>query len=90
MSHQQFADTYLNREHLFSMGTEEVSGTHYVSIPVSNGMVDYEERYGIDQASFDHFSVDVQAALEFVQKCRRREMDDRLIVKPGRLRGTPI
>jgi hypothetical protein len=90
LSHQQFTDTFVNREHLFSMGTEEVSGKHYVSIPVSNGMVDYEEYYEVDQALFDHFSVDVNAALEFVQKCRRREMDDRLIVKPGRLRGNPI
>jgi hypothetical protein len=57
---------------------------------INRGMVDYEEYYEVDQATFDHFSVDVDAALEFVQKCRRREMHDRLIVKPGRLRGNPI
>ncbi|VVN69955.1 hypothetical protein PS833_00345 [Pseudomonas fluorescens] len=34
---------YVNREELFSLGIEETSGRFYVSFPVSNGMVDYEE-----------------------------------------------
>lgn len=90
MSTKKFTDVFVSREHLFSIGTQEVSGKHYVSIPVSNGMVDCEEYYEIDQATFDHFGVDADAALAFVQRCRRREEDDRLIVKPGRIRGNPI
>jgi hypothetical protein len=34
---------YVNREELFSLGIEETFGRFYVSFPVSNGMVDYEE-----------------------------------------------
>jgi hypothetical protein len=90
MTGQKFTDTFVSREHLFSIGTEEASGKHYVSIPVSNGMVDHEEYYEINEATFAQFSNDVEAALVFVGRCRRRELDDLLIVKPGRIRGNPI
>lgn len=39
----KFNDTYVNVAERFSLGIEEVSGTPYLSIPVSNRMVDYEE-----------------------------------------------
>jgi hypothetical protein len=90
MTGQKFTDTFVSREHLFSIGTEEASGKHYVSIPVSNGMVDYEAYYEIDGATFAQFSNDVEAALVFAGRCRGHEMDDLLIVKPGRIRGNPI
>ncbi|WP_426143232.1 hypothetical protein [Pseudomonas sp. DWP3-1-2] len=85
-----FNDVFVNKKYRFSVGIEEASGRFYVSIPVSNGMVDYEEYYGIDVASYELFQKDPEAALVFVMKCRRRELDDLLIVKLGTNRGTAI
>ena len=87
MSSPTFTDTFVSRAHMFSIGIEQTSGRYSVSIPVSNGMVDYEEYYEIDAETYQRFSDDAQAALAFVERCRRHELDDRLIVKPGRLRG---
>jgi hypothetical protein len=85
-----FKDVVVNRELRYSVGVEETSGRHYISIPVSNGIVDYEEYYEIDLLAFEHYRADPDSALEFVERCRMRQMDDRLIVKPGRNRGTAI
>ncbi|MHC5787126.1 hypothetical protein ACYT86_14030 [Pseudomonas idahonensis] len=86
----KFNDLFVSREEMFSMGIEEVSGQYYVSFPVSNGMVDYEEYYAIDRATFERFEQDLQAALEFVTRARKRELDQLLIMKPGKNRGTAI
>lgn len=86
----KFNDVFVSREHMFSIGIEETSGKFYVSIPVSNGLVDYEEYYEIDRATFELFQRDLAAALAFVERCRRRELDELLIVQPGTNRGTAI
>ena len=65
----------------------EVSGKPYVSIPVSNRMVDYDEYYQIDRATYDLYLANSAAALEFVKRCRNREVDELLIFKPGIDRG---
>jgi len=80
----KFKDVGVNREERYSVGIEEDSGKHYVSIPVSNGLVDYEEYYEIDQPTFERYRADPDSARDFVMRCRKREMDDRLIVKPGK------
>ncbi len=49
----QLRDIIVRREYRFTLGVEEISGRFYVSIPVSNGMADYEEYYEIDRATFD-------------------------------------
>ncbi|KAI2679900.1 hypothetical protein [Pseudomonas sp. TNT3] len=83
-------DIYVNREELFSLGIDETSGRFYVSFPVSNGMIEYEEYYEIDHASFEFFQQNSDAAVDFVMKCRRRELDELLIEKPGNNRGSAI
>lgn len=85
-----FKDGFVNRDLMFSLGIEETSGRFYLSFPVSNGLVDYEEYYEIDKASFDLFHTDLIAADAFATTCRRRERDDLLIQKPGAKRGTAI
>lgn len=85
-----FNDVFLSKKHMFSVGIEETSGRFYVSIPVSNGMVDYEEYYELDKTRYELFRKDPEAALVFIMKCRRREMDDFLIVQPGTNRGIAI
>ncbi|ELP96769.1 MULTISPECIES: hypothetical protein [Pseudomonas] len=86
----KFNDTFFNRDLMLSLGTEETSGRFYLSFPVSNGLIDYEEYYEIDKASFDLFHTDLIAADAFATTCRRRERDDFLIQKPGAKRGTAI
>ncbi|AVB17114.1 MULTISPECIES: hypothetical protein [Pseudomonas syringae group] len=85
-----FKDGFVNRDLMFSLGIEETSGRFYLSFPVSNGLVDYEEYYEIDKASFDLFHTDLIAADAFATTCRRRERDDLLIQKPGAKRGAAI
>ena len=83
----RFADVLVNVEERYALGVEEESGRHCVAIPVSNGLVDYEEYYRIDRPTFDRFLVDPVAALAFVVRCRARELDDRLMIAPGSNRG---
>ncbi|MCF5200729.1 hypothetical protein [Pseudomonas syringae] len=86
----KFNDTFFNRDLMLSLGIEETSVRFYLSFPVNNGLIDYEEYYEIDKASFDLFHTDLIAAVAFATTCRRRERDDLLIQKPGAKRGTAI
>jgi hypothetical protein len=85
-----FDDTYFSREDKYSLGIESTSGRQYASIPVSNGIVDYEEYYEITPDQYRAFLSDRDAAIEFVQSCRRHEHDDLLLEQPGNNRGTPV
>ncbi|WP_082975787.1 hypothetical protein [Mycobacterium sp. E2238] len=86
----RFDDTYFSREDRYSIGVESVSGRYYASIPVSNGIVDYEEYYELTPDQYRNFLQHREAAIEFIEACRKREHDDLLLQKPGRNRGTPV
>lgn len=86
----KFHDVVVCRDQRFSIGIEEDSGRYYLSIPVSNGLVDYEEYYELDQKSFKRYQLSTIEALSFVQRCRNRQADDVLIIKPGANRGVAI
>jgi hypothetical protein len=86
----KFNDTYFSREDRYSLGVEAMSDRYYTSIPVSNGIVDYEEYYEITPDQYHIFLGNRDAAIEFVESCRRHERDDLLIQKPGSNRGTPV
>lgn len=86
----KFHDVVVCRHQRFSIGIEEDSGRYYLSIPVSNGLVDYEEYYELDQKRFERYQVSTIEALNFVQRCRNRQADDLLIIKPGANRGVAI
>jgi hypothetical protein len=90
MAELKFKDLVACREKRFSLGVEESSGKFYLSVPVSNGVVDYEEYYEIDRETFGRFRTDPKSALGFVEHCRNRGADASLIVKPGRNRGTAL
>lgn len=83
----RFTDALVNVAERYSLGLEEESGRHYVAIPVTSGVVDYSEYYVIDRAAFDRFLLDPAAALAFVVRCRAREHDDLLMIRPGWNRG---
>jgi hypothetical protein len=86
----KFKDIHILKEERFSVGIEELSGKHYVSIPVSNGFVDYEEYYEIDITIFKGFPSNIELVKTLVEKYRKREKDEDLILKPGKNRGTAI
>ena len=83
----KFNDIFFSKEHRYSLGTELQSGKHYLPIPVSNGVVDYEEHYEVDSNLLQQFQTQQEKALEFAEKCRMQELDELLIVKPGSNRG---
>jgi len=86
----KFEDTYFSREDRYSIGVESTSGRYYASIPVSNGLVDYEEYYELSEGQYQEFLRDRSAAIEFIEACRRREHDTLLLQRPGSNRGTPV
>jgi len=84
----QFRDLFVYREDFYSIGVEMGSGKFYLSIPVSNRLVDYEEYYEIDLELLDAFLDDPAKARAFADRARNREEDARLLVPPPPQRGT--
>lgn len=83
----KFNDAFVSRDLRFSLGEEEESGRYYLSIPVANRMVDYEEYYEIDRATYERYRAEPEAAIPFLERCRKQEVDELLILKPGTDRG---
>lgn len=83
----KFNDVFFNEKYRFSIGVENESGKKYLSIPVSNGVVDYEEYYEINETQFSSYQKMPSKAIEFLDKCRARQLDNLLILKPGNNRG---
>ena len=83
----KFADTHVNKEYRYSLGSETESGRFYLSIPVSNSLVDYEQYYEISKGAYDAYPENVEALNRFADECRARRWDHLLLVKPGRDRG---
>jgi hypothetical protein len=84
-----FANEMVSHKLRFLIGVEARAGRHYLSIPVANRMADYEEYYEIDRSAYERYRADPRPAVAFVERCRNRELDELLILKPGRDRGVP-
>jgi hypothetical protein len=83
----KFSDTATERDARFSIGQELESGRYYLSIPVANSQVDYEEYYEISRAMHDSYPSNREDLSAFAAACRRSEKDAFLLQKPGRNRG---
>ena len=83
-----FNDVKVYREYFFSVGIENVSSTPYLSIPVSNGFVDYEEYYAIDGKWLEQPDLHLAELRQFAEECRARKKDNYLLQQPGANRGT--
>jgi hypothetical protein len=83
-------DVFFSREDRYSLGTDLETGRYYASLPVSNGVVDYEEYFELSDIQFAEFLADTAKAVAFADECRRREHDELLMVKPGTNRGTAV
>jgi hypothetical protein len=86
----RFEDIFIFKSERFSVGQELDSGKYYLAIPVSNGLVEYEEQYKLAQDEFERFSAALTEMRELAEQSRARQLDSRLMMTPGRLRGSPI
>jgi len=84
----RFIDSKVSREHRYSLGTDSASGRPYLSIPVRNRAVDYEEFYLLTDAEYNSFTADPMLAAKFAARCGCRALDERLIIAPGPDRGS--
>jgi hypothetical protein len=82
-----FVDSATDKLYRFSIGREESYGRFYLSIPVSNKLVDYEEYYEISKQIHDGYPDNMTQLAAFADACRRHESDHLLIVQPGLDRG---
>ncbi len=87
---KRFTDISINKNERYSLGRDEQSGDYYLSIPVANQMVDYEEFYRLSALEYKSFTEDEKKAAAFADACRKRLHDDRLILQPGNDRGVAI
>ncbi|KAA0098884.1 hypothetical protein CIW49_13470 [Mycolicibacterium sp. P1-18] len=85
----RFRDTHVSPADRFSIGDDLEAGGHFLAIPVTSSVVDYEERYRLSAEQYAGFAADLTSALSFVGECRRRLHDDLLIHPPGSRRGSP-
>ncbi|GLS24773.1 hypothetical protein [Marinibactrum halimedae] len=85
----KFEEKFFSKTHRFSVGIETASGNYFLSIPVTNGIVDYEEYYQITESQFTSFQNNPDEASDFLKSCRSRQLDHLLFQKPGSNRGTP-
>jgi hypothetical protein len=78
---------FVDRVRRFSLDVDEETGRTFVTIPVRNQMIEYEEWYEVDQATFERYKADPTLAHDFVGQAKRREVDHLLLYKPGPDRG---
>jgi hypothetical protein len=83
----KWKDIKVNKEKRFAIGIEEESGKYYLSIPVSNRLVDYEEYFELAKQQFDDFLSNPASGATFAAECKSREPDDLLLQQPGTDRG---
>jgi hypothetical protein len=83
----KFQDTSVDKENRFSIGTEKESGRYYLSIPVANRLVDYEEYYLITQEQHDQYPTNINDLTNFAESCRKRLNDHLILQQPGADRG---
>jgi hypothetical protein len=80
---------FVDRVRRFSLDVDRESGRSFVSIPVRNSSVEYEESYEIDRDEFEAYLIDPTLAYDFIDRARRRELDHLLLFRPGSDRGLP-
>ena len=85
----RWKSVFVDRARRFALGVDEASGRSFVSIPVRNRMVEYDEYYEVDADTFRRFAADPTTAHAFVDRAKRRELDHLLLFKPGSDRGLP-
>ena len=80
--------TYFSPEHRYFLGVAE-GRTHFAAIPVDDQTDHVVQRYTISPAEHGLFLSNTAVADDFIESCRRREQDGRLLAQPGTDPGTP-
>lgn len=80
---------FVDRTLRFSLDVDDETGRTFVSFPVQNRMVEYEEHYVVDAATFETYVADPTRAHDFVKRAKNRELDHLLLYPPGTDRGWP-
>lgn len=86
-SYVQFEPEFVSQDPPFSLGRNLETGKPVFAIPVRNRMVEYEEWYAISEEEMVALMNDFDLAAGYAYLCGDREMDDRLLLKPGADRG---
>lgn len=86
-SREQYTTLYVSLDPRFSLERGVTTGKPVLSIPVTNQMAEYDEWYSISEEEFEQFMADHDLAKDFAVRCGYRQMDERLVLKPGRVRG---
>jgi hypothetical protein len=86
----RFSDTHVFREQRFAIGSDTQTNGYFLSIPVANQMVDYEEYYRLTADQYSQFSNNGAAGGMFAEECRARKRDNLIILAPGTDRGEPL
>jgi hypothetical protein len=87
ISYVRFESEFVSQDPPFSLGRNLETGKPVFAIPVRNRMVVYEEWYAISEEEMAALMKDFDLAAGYAYLCGDREMDDRLILKPGTDRG---
>jgi len=85
---EEMEDILVDREKRFSVEFDKNTNTPCISFPVRNSMCEYEEYYWLEDEEYHLFLHDRDALWAFVERCKEREMDERLMFHPGSRRGT--
>ncbi len=80
------SDDHVDRGNRWAIGTRG-DGRRVLSIPVTNGLVDYEEEYVLRQDEYAAILNDPDLGLALADRCRARLEDARLVLPPGSRRG---
>lgn len=78
----------VDHERRFSLELDTESGRTFVSVSVDvrNGAISYDEWYEVSRDEFERYRTEPGLAHDFVERCRRGELDDRRVGPPGRCR----
>lgn len=74
----KFKDTKVFAEYFFSIGIEETTSQPYISVPVSNGMIETEEYYHLDQGIYDSNENSEGLLIALSRKCLDKQNDENL------------
>ncbi len=76
------------RNERFAIKKDPDTGFFFISFPVFNGMAEYNEYYRVTEDEMKLFSEDKSLLFSFVEECKAQKHDERLLFKPGRVRGS--
>ena len=81
MANPRFTDTHIFRAEQFSLGTDALTGRHYLSTPVSGHMhaAEYEDYFSLTEAEYQAFAASPSSASDFVEDCRMGRHQARLL-----------